>query len=251
MQRTLQRSYGAKRWRPLEEHRECERAGTPAMWFLQRDGGEKNHQGEAKPWRWGSEHGQFINSFLLLHCFLIRLLTHHCRCSMHRPNFQPISLFPKTAPLGSWTPDPLSWEHHTFRGSGRSTASFSTYSWIGGWKKKVLVCHRRPSCFCAAALTFLVEQRSRVTHTARWYVPPNTHQLLNPNIQLFLKELKRLTSSVPQKELLYPPGVSSNGMRCLKGWWVPHQEKFQKETKWLFLRDFRKDIPSLGGISSH
>lgn len=68
-------------------------------------------------------------------------------------------------------------ERHTFRGSGRSAESFSANSWIGGWKKRVLVCHRRPSCFCATAFTFLDKQESRVPHAASGYVPPNTHTL--------------------------------------------------------------------------
>lgn len=80
------------------------------------------------------------------------------------------------ASLGSW--DSCSFEEHrTFRGSGRSAESFSANSWIGEWKKRELVCHRRPSCFCATAFTFLEQQESRDPHAAGGHVPPNTHTL--------------------------------------------------------------------------
>ena len=97
---------------------------------------------------------------------------------MHRPDSHPYSHFLGQLPWDHETPIPLNWKHQTFRGSGRSAESFSAYSWIGGWKKTALVCHRRPSCFCATAFTFLDKQKSRVTHSASGHVPPNTTQAI-------------------------------------------------------------------------
>ena len=99
----------------------------------------------------------------------------HFRCSVHRPDSAPIFSFPRPASLGSADPAPLSYEHQTFKGSGRSAESFSAYSCIRGWKKTELVCHRRPSCLCAAAFTFLDKQKGRVTHTAAGMSLPTQH----------------------------------------------------------------------------
>lgn len=75
--------------------------------------------------------------------------------SRHTPDSLPMPLQARQLLWDPQAPLPGSWEHHTFRGSGRSAESCSAYSWIGGWKKRLLVCHRRLSCFCATAFTFL------------------------------------------------------------------------------------------------
>lgn len=82
-----------------------------------------------------------------------------------------------------WAPkSPSLWagstEHSTLRGSGRSAASFSAYSCIGGWKKTELVCHRRFICFWATAVTFLEKHTtSQVYNTSRLVLSPGSLNL--------------------------------------------------------------------------
>ena len=122
----------------------------------------------------GCFHQQLLSPFLLLGCFQIWLSPPSFHTFHHGPDSPPTLSLPRQASPGSCDYCPLSWDHQTFRGSGRSAESFSAYSWMGGWKKTGLVCHRRPSCVCAAAFSFLDEWKSRVTHSARAHVPPNT-----------------------------------------------------------------------------
>lgn len=82
-----------------------------------------------------------------------------------------------------WVPrSPSLWagstEHSTLRGSGRSAESFSAYSCIWGWKKTELVCHRRPICFCATAVTFLEKHTtSQAYTTSRLVLSPGSLNL--------------------------------------------------------------------------
>lgn len=186
------------------------RVGAPAKWFLQRFGGEENNQGQAELVRWVL--AGLVKSFLL-DCFQIWVLAHYFSCSMHRPNALPTFLLPRPAPLGSQCDAPAlsSWSFYTFRGSGRSAESFSAYSWIRGWKKKPLVCHRRPSCFCATAFTFLGKQKSRVTHTARGVSFP-THTLF-----------------IDPKYMAIPQRVS-------RGWFHPHRRRNSDHQRCLAMR---------------
>lgn len=170
---------GAKRWKLPEEHRKAPgRLVLPLSAFckdvvMRRVAKERQPPGVTM-WTLAAFTSNSSVPFFSLAAFRSGYHLPHFTRSITDRTLLPHSHFLGRLPQDPATIVPLSWDHQTFRGSGRSAESFSAYSWMGGWKKTGLVCHRRPSCVCAAAFSFLDEWKSRVTHSAHAHVPPNT-----------------------------------------------------------------------------